>query len=261
VDVDAGYAKAYNRDNYTADWKLYVRRKIDRSGFKLGIGLPIAGRRQVNDFWISFILTEKPDYILLIPRMEIYEFPSDIASIRNDLAKQALEHGCSHLIMMDTDQVYPQDTIPRMLAHDKDIVGATVHRRYPPFAPILYRGEQGNYRYVPDDEMYSGELIEVDATGTGCILYKTKVFLDVDYPWFVIGKDPKTGKTIGEDIGLCIRLREKGYRIYVDTSLDVDHLSTFRVNRATYELFKKFSTNKGGQGQCHQEASREKIVR
>jgi GT2 family glycosyltransferase len=148
-----------------------------------------------------------------------------------------------------------------MLAHDKDIVGATVHRRYPPFAPILYRGEQGKYKYVPDDEKYSGELIEVDATGTGCILYKMQVFLDVDYPWFVIGKDPKTGKTIGEDIGLCIRLREKGFRIYVDTSLDVDHLSTFRVNRATYELFKKFSTNKGGQGQCQQEASQEKIVR
>jgi len=45
---------------------------------------------------------------------------------------------------------------------------------------------------------------------------------------------------VGEDIYFCSKIRKAGYEIHVDTGLWIDHISTFRVNRATYELFKKF---------------------
>jgi hypothetical protein len=57
--------------------------------------------------------------------------------------KQALVKRCTHLLMMDTDQTYPQDTITKLLSHDVTVCGAVIHRRYPPFEPILYR--QGNF--------------------------------------------------------------------------------------------------------------------
>jgi len=236
-ESDIDYQRAYDKDTYINDWKTYVSRKITRYGFKLGIGLPVANRQQDKDFWLSFLMADKPDYTILVPSVEVYNFPQDIAHVRNDLANQALNEGCSHLLMMDTDQVYKPDTITKLLAHDVDVVGALVHRRYPPFSPILYRGTLGNYEYVPDDEMFSGELVEVDATGCGCILFNTGVFIDTDYPWFKIEK--KDGKTVGEDIGFCSRIRSKGYKVFVDTSATVDHITTFRVNRSTYELFKR----------------------
>jgi len=82
--------------------------------------------------------------------------------IRNNLVVQAINDRCTHLIMMDTDQVYPVDTVTKLMSHDKNAVGTSVHRRYPPFDNIMYRGKLGKYHHVPDDECFSGELVEVD---------------------------------------------------------------------------------------------------
>lgn len=211
---------------------------------KLGIGLPVTDRRFDKDFGLSFAIclastvAEGISCTLLTPTQEIYDHAENIAIIRNSLVAQAKENDCTHLIMMDTDQVYHPNTIIKMLAHDVDVVGALVHRRYPPFAPILYRGELSKYKYVSYEEMYSGDLVEVDATGCGCILYTMDIFKALPSPWFEkqIGKN---GKPIGEDIGFCSRLRSVDYKIFVDTSIQLDHLTTFRVNRGTYDLFRK----------------------
>ena len=146
--------------------------------------------------------------------------------------------GCSHLLMLDTDQVYPSDTISKLSSHDADIVGAAVHRRYPPFDTILLRGEPGKYIHVSDEDCYSGSPIEVDATGTGCLLIDTAVFIEMERPWFEFGQT-ETGKTIGEDLLFCHKSRKLGKRIIVDTSIEVDHLTTFRVDGATRTLWKK----------------------
>jgi len=188
---------------------------------------------------VSFLTLEKPDYTLLIPKFPVGEFPRDIAAVRNNLVEQALIEGCSHLLMMDTDQVYRDpETITKLLSHSMPVVGAPVHRRYPPFDAILLRGDIGRYKYIPDAEVYSGDLIEIDATGTGCILFSMELFNDMQKPWFEIGLDPSSGKVVGEDIGLCHKLRTAGVPIRADTSIEIGHMTTFEVNRNTYELFK-----------------------
>ena len=204
---------------------------------RLGIGLPLTDQKVFTNFFTSFILMEKPAYTLLLPR-----FPGPIDHVRNDLVKQAIAEKCSHLLLMDTDQVYPADTVKKMCGHFKNgsgvqVVGGRIHRRYPPFDPILYAGSLGKYTHVPDEQCYSGELIEVDATGCGCIMYDMYVFEDTYKPWFKIsiGDD---GKTIGEDIAFCAKMRAAGIKIFVDTSIDIGHLSLMNVNRDTYELYK-----------------------
>jgi len=42
---------------------------------------------------------------------------------------------------------------------------------------------------------------------------------------------------IGEDVGLCQDLKEIGYKIYVDTSIEIGHLSTMVVNEETHKLY------------------------
>jgi GT2 family glycosyltransferase len=239
---DGDYERVYSSGYLEHDQRTYWRRKLERYGFKLGIGFPLIDKQVPVDFMISFLTLEKPDYTLLIPKFAVGDFARDIAAVRNNIVEQALDSGCSHLLMLDTDQVYRSvDMIPKMIGHGLPVVGAPVHRRYPPFDRILYRGEIGKYQYVPDEEVYSGNLLEIDATGTGCILFMMHIFNNMAYPWFRVGVDEETGKTIGEDIGFCYKIRQQGISIHCDTSIEIGHMTNFEVTRNTYELFKKLT--------------------
>lgn len=236
--VDKDYFRVYSDEYKKHDKKTYFIRKRKRYGKKLAIGFPLVDRNVSFDFMASFITIEKPDYTLLVPKFPVGEFQRDIAAVRNNLVEQALHEGCSHLLMMDTDQVYrTPDMIERMLSHDAPVIGAPVHRRYPPFDAILLRGTVGKYKYIPDSEVYSGDLIDIDATGTGCIMFNMEIFDAIDHPWFEIGTDPETGNTIGEDIGFCSKVKSAGYDIKADTSIEIGHITQFEVNRNTYEMF------------------------
>lgn len=204
---------------------------------KLGIGLPLTDVKVHTQFFTSFTCMEKPNFSLYLP-----QFPGQIDQVRNGLVRQALAEDCTHLLMMDTDQIYPSNTLTKLLSHDVDACGVLVHRRYPPFAPICYRGEVGRYKYVDDEEMFSGDLIPVDATGCGCILYNTKVFRDIPSPWFEI-QTKQDGTPVGEDIAFCQKMRDAGFGIHIDTSIAVGHLTTMEVNRSTYEIFKALRRN------------------
>lgn len=201
------------------------------SNFSLGIGIPCSFPHIPSSFFYSFVLMDKPSFTF------IHADNGPIDTLRNDIVEKALSMGITHLLMCDVDQIYPVDTISKLLSHKLPIVGAKVHRRYPPFDPIMMRVVD-NISYEPIDEYESGSLVEVDATGTGCIMYDTSIFRKLPYPWFKFQKNPENGMVIGEDIGLCQDLKEAGYRIYVDTSVEVGHLATMVINAATHNLYR-----------------------
>jgi hypothetical protein len=91
-------------------------------------------------------------------------------------------------------------------------------------------------------EWEPGELVEVDATGAGCIMYDMEVFRKLPYPWFRFLKNPDNGMVIGEDIGFCQDLKAAGYQIFVDTSIQAGHLTTMIVNEATHKLYRAMKT-------------------
>ena len=228
-----------------SDWIQHaeaIREKMEKGERKFGIGLPVTDAKVHKQFMLSFLEMEKPDFMLLLP-----SFPGRIEDMRNQLVMAAMQYGITDIIMMDTDQIYPPDTITNLLRHDKPFVGTVVHRRYPPFDPILYRGTLHKYWHVPDEESYSGDLIEVTATGCGCVSYSMQCFLDVEYPWYEMdvqgnGDDaPPEWRHVGEDIGLCYKLVDAGYKLFVDTACQIDHLSTMRINRETHEVFKRLN--------------------
>ena len=230
---DSDYVRVYSREQVRKDQKLYLKRKKGKGYFKLGIGFPLTDEKVYSSFTFSWTLMEKPDFTLFLP-----QFPGPIEKIRNNIVVQALREDCTHLLMMDTDQNYPNDTIPKLLSHKKDVVAGYVHRRYPPFDPIMYRGVIGDYHHVPDDECFSGKLVEVDATGAACMLFNTDVFLDIPYPWFehYVLED---GRVVGEDIDFCSKMQDAKYDVFVDTSIEIGHISTVEITRDFYKLYKK----------------------
>lgn len=237
-EMDEHYTRAYKHEKKRHDLRLYLSRKVERGRPSIAMGFPVVDEKVYLRFMVSFVAMEKPNYTLLIPDYPVGEFPAGIADVRNNLVEQALNERCTHLIMMDTDQLYPPDCVPKLLSHGKPVVGTPVHRRWPPFDPILLRGEPGSFTHVPDAECYSGDLVEVDATGCGCILYDLRTIMDVKYPWFETTKT-KDGKTIGEDVGMCAKLRANNVPIYVDTSIEIGHMTTYEIRRETYQLYKK----------------------
>lgn len=200
------------------------------TNFKLGIGIPLNFPQIPAAFFDSFILMDKPEWIYI--RSSV----GAIDVMRNQIVESAMQAGCTHLIMMDADQIYERGTIPRLLAHKKDAVGCMVCRRYPPFDPLMLRGDIGHYKMIED--WTPGELVEVDATGTGCIMFDMRVFREIPGPWFKFDQT-EDGKPVGEDIGFCSAMRKAGFQIFVDTGCPAGHLSNMVVNEATYRLYKR----------------------
>ena len=258
---DEHYKRAYSEKNAIHDKKTYCNRKRTRMqkkyGTKLAIAMPLTDDKVYNQFFFSFIkvITEymsslikkgKPiSFDVLMPN-----FPCQVDAARNDLVNQALLLGCTHILMMDTDQIYATtDMIEKMLAHNKPVVGARVHRRYPPFDPLLLRGDIGELYQVPDSEVrnkdgnYNTELL-VTYTGTGCILYEMQIFNDmIPDKWFEF-KTGKVGQPIGEDIVFCAKLEKYKIPIVVDCSIDIKHLTLMATDWGTYKLFSKIMGGK-----------------
>ena len=158
--------------------------------------------------------------------------------------------GCTHILMMDTDQIYATtDMIKKMLAHNKPVVGAKVHRRYPPFDALLLRGDVGKLYQVPDDEIKNADgsfkdEVPVTYTGAGCILYDTQIFIHmIPDRWFEFKTNPD-GSPIGEDIQFCDKLKKCNIPIVVDCSIDIKHLTLLAVDWGTWKLFSKIMGGK-----------------
>ena len=149
---------------------------IDLSKIRLGICMPHVSHYFHRDFVNSFFCLDKPLQSIYITPQGGHEL--DV--IRNQLVDKAKEYQCTHLWMCDTDQIYPQNTLMKLLSHQKDVVTAKVHRRYPPYDPVMFRGEKHRLDMVPDSEWKDGGLIEVDATGCGSVLYDMKVLNQQD---------------------------------------------------------------------------------
>ena len=202
---------------------------MEITNLKLGIGLPLSFPQVPSAFFESFIVCEKPDFIYLRTSA------GPIDQMRNNLVEQALDARCTHLIMMDTDQIYHPKTIPVMLSHRLPVVGCLVYRRYPPFDPLMLKGSVGRYQTISEWE--PGALVEVDATGCGCLMFEMDVFKNMVPPWFRFRRSSEG--SVGEDIGFCSDLKRAGYRIFVDTSITAGHLSQMVVNEGTWKLYRK----------------------
>lgn len=220
--------------NYYEPGRWDKKEKMRVSNMLLGVGIPCTFPFIPSSFFYSYALMEKPNHVF------IHADNGPIDTLRNDIVEKALAEKCTHLIVMDVDQIYPVNTIAKLLSHRLPIVGCRVHRRYPPFDSLMLRIEKVNENvnsYISVEDWEEDSLVEVDATGGGCIMYDTSIFRKLPRPWFRFRKQGE-GQNVGEDIGFCQDLKAAGYKIYVDSSLECGHLTTMVINRKTNLLYR-----------------------
>ncbi|MDD5687447.1 MAG: hypothetical protein PHE88_06420 [Elusimicrobia bacterium] len=137
-----------------------------------------------------------------------------------------------YLMWIDSDIIFTPQQFQKLLNQDKDIVsGVYSMEGGGQFASVKDWDEKffeknGYFQFLtPKDIEKSNDLMEVSYTGFGFILIKKGVFESILYPWF-----KPLEKRIGnmtdftmEDVGFCLRAKEKGFKIWIDPQIRVGH--------------------------------------
>jgi hypothetical protein len=129
---------------------------------------------------------------------------------RNQCAGAAHIMKATHLLFLDTDMIFPADALERLLARDKDIVGATYSKRMPPFHPLTVSAE-GEHVQI------SSGLRQVQLLPTGCMLIRMSVFDALPKPYFNLVAEGDQLR--GEDYYFCELARAAGFQIWCDGDL------------------------------------------
>lgn len=153
-----------------------------------------------------------------------------IDQMRNEAAKKAIEGKYDYIFMVDTDQIYPKDSIIRLLGHNKDIIGGKYYRRKYPHYPTHFKKvkmallEKDNIEYFPKNN-----LKKVGASGMGGVLIKTKVFKKLKYPYFEVRYSQKKNEDyVGEDIDFCFKIKGK-FNFWIDPTLVYPHITQVAI--------------------------------
>jgi len=118
----------------------------------------------------------------------------------------------THLIWIDSDMVFPANSLDDLINHDKDIVGVNYCARQG--APRFTASKDGKRFYTKPD---STGLEKVDILGFGLMCVKREVLEKMKYPWcdFITLGD----SVMGEDEYFCSKAANVGYEIFCDQDL------------------------------------------
>lgn len=152
---------------------------------------------------------------------------SIVAMARNNAVEAAQGIKADWLLFLDSDMVFPADTLDRLLKHDKDIIGAIYAKRQPPHELL------GEPLFTPPMCDENG-LVPMKLMPTGCLLIRMNVFARLQKPYFRFGVDEPTQSLIGEDYMFSMQAREAGFALWADLFLtrDIGHIGQ-TVCRAT----------------------------
>lgn len=178
----------------------------------------------------------KPDTFKAIYDLEVpegfkttfqYFYGYQIDQIRNLIAHWGTQF--DYLFCVDSDISFKSDTLKKLLAHNKPIVGGIYIQRKPG-QHILEVYTNG--RNTPYEEIADKSLVEVEALGFGCVLINSDVLRNMEYPHFVYKSAIDHRYTVSEDVYFCKKAKSLGFNSYVDPSITCKHHGdwVFEVN-------------------------------
>jgi len=156
---------------------------------------------------------------------------SIISMSRNWLVRYSLafDPPCTHILWIDSDMVFPPNGLERLLAHDKDVVGAFYNKRTPPYTTVGHLLGDGN--------ITGGGIYQADIMPHGFVLVKRSVYERLSPPWYNESYDPELAGegdpdgTVGEDVNFSRKAIAGGIEMYCDADLtcEMGHLGEIVV--------------------------------
>lgn len=168
------------------------------------------------------------------------------AENRNYLAAQAVKRDCTHVLFVDDDMIYEPDTLDKLLAADKDVVGAnySVRAEVEGAHIIEYIDEHKKLRDSSEDDIsayyeangFVGEELQKNVNrilgkivfpcrslGGGCMLVKTEVFKRIPQPWFGYEWYENGMVKVSNDWFFCRKLPE----VWCEPSIKPIHIGSY----------------------------------
>jgi len=145
---------------------------------------------------------------------------------RNHICQTALENGFTHVFLVDADMSFPGDTLDRLVAHRKDLIGAAYNFRQHPkrsviklddgkggcYSPILVTGTQPFVCY---------------SIGSGCKLVTTQALAHIPRPWFALDFDKDGMLSVSDDSWFCQQARKVGIQTFCDPTIEAKHIGEY----------------------------------
>lgn len=129
------------------------------------------------------------------------------------------------MIWIDSDNIITASHVKKLLSYDLDIVCGW----YKVLGNEIASCGNDQIPYSFNQLKSIDRLLEVDYTGMGLMVVKKGVFESLTYPWFKswvkewVEDDEKMSRVVFDDECFCDRVKEQGFKIYVDTSVYIEH--------------------------------------
>lgn len=101
-----------------------------------------------------------------------------------ELLSTDFEHNAEWVFFLDTDCIVQADGVWRLMSHNLPIVSGVYYSKTPPIVPTFRRLKDGTLWTMSSNEWPKDRIFEVDAVGMGCCLINSRVFRDIEPPWF-----------------------------------------------------------------------------
>lgn len=152
-------------------------------------------------------------------------YPIDIS--RDHLVRKALEDNVDYIFFLDTDVIPHSEILIHLLGWKLPIVSALYWTKARLPCAYKFKEDQNHVESI-DPAFLKQRILEVDAVGTGCLLIDARLFKIIPPPWFKwdmlpwVPKEDSQGHS--EDINFCLKAKQYGFPIYLDTEVRCKHL-------------------------------------
>ena len=165
-----------------------------------------------------------------------YVNSTDISTARNQICQDAVEKGFDYVFFVDSDMVFPNDTLMKLLKLQVDVATPICYSRHKPYNPCIFS------KIKPSKDIYHSGLCVTDTrineltpfiTG-GCGMALTLISTNV-LKW-IYGQNTKpfdclTG--LGEDVSFCYKIKDK-FKVWVEPSIEVLHIGRKGFGKEDY---------------------------
>lgn len=204
---------------------------------KLFVGIKNSQDRVPSSFFWSFI------YMTSVPGLQVRveRSGSSRAPIRhNYLLRTFLDSDCDCYVEMDVDQIYPCDYLQKMvpLIHEYKAVAPLIHDRQfsNGFMPLVFSdADIDKFVCSPIDITGKHGIIEVKYCHANIFLDR-EVAEKIEWPPYPgLLSDDGLQKKQHADFLFNDKIRQAGYKIYVNLDVEVEHIVEFPMNRKRHE--------------------------
>ena len=193
---------------------------------RIFVAFPVAMSGNINVRLVNFLLQANSKYEIQVGCVLGHQ----IAHNRNVLVKSFLETDCEWIFFIDTDTIPPNNVFD-MTKHKLDICSGYYYQwTQNGLTPLLFQRnktkEKRDYNVAVGRPTKIKNVVEVDATGAGCLLINRRVFENIEKPYFLTPYSDEGLALSTEDIYFFRKVIKAGYKVHVDMKMVARHIKT-----------------------------------